>query len=135
MRNNTATGLSDGGTTHGVLTFRRTQGNPVASSQLGFTDNNNLWIRGNSGSASTFSNWYQIWSQNNDGRGDPNTNPAVAGRGVHASGATAGPNALYLDGQGGLWYQSGHNMGDNRGHGTIGQQFLPEVLGLSLIHI
>jgi hypothetical protein len=129
LRNNTATGLADGGTTHGVLTFRRTQGTPVASTQLGFTDNNNLWIRGNSGSASTFSNWYQIWSQNNDGRGDPNSNPQVAGKSIHASGATAGPNALYLDGQGGLWYQSGHNMGDNRGHGAIGQQFLPEVLG------
>ena len=129
LRNNTATGLADGGTTHGVLTFRRTQGTPVASTQLGFTDNNNLWIRGNSGSAATFSNWYEIWSQNNDGRGDPNTDPLVAGQGVHASGATAGPNALYLNGQGGLWYQSGHNMGDNRGHGTLGQQFLPEVLG------
>ena len=129
LRNNTATGLADGGTTHGVLTFRRTQGNPVASTQLGFTDNNNLWIRGNGGSAATFSNWYQIWSENNDGRDDPNANPAVAGKGVHASGATAGPNSLYLNGQGGLWYQSGHNIGDNRGHGTIGQQFLPEVLG------
>jgi hypothetical protein len=130
LRNNTTTGLADGGSDHGVLTYRRKTGVSRAVTQLGFTDNNNLWIRGDTGgTSSTYSNWYEIWSENNDGRDDPNTNPAVAGKGVHASNATAGPNALYLDGQGGLWYQSGHNVGDNRGHGAIGQQFLPEVLG------
>ena len=130
LRNNTTTGLVDGGSDHGVLTYRRKTGVSRAVTQLGFTDNNNLWIRGDTGgTSSTYSNWYEIWSENNDGRDDPNTNPAVAGKGVHASNATAGPNALYLNGQGGLWYQSGYNIGDNRGNGTIGQQFLPEVLG------
>ena len=48
LRNNAATGLNDGGSTHGVLTYRREfTGN--AATQLGFTSNNNLYIRGNSG--------------------------------------------------------------------------------------
>ena len=47
LRNNSATGLSDGGTTHGVLTYRR-EATGNAATQLAFTDNNNLYIRGNS---------------------------------------------------------------------------------------
>ena len=50
LRNNAADGLSDGGTTHGVVTYRR-EATGTASTQLGFTDNNNLYIRGNSGNS------------------------------------------------------------------------------------
>jgi len=112
LRNNSTVSLSDGGTQAGILTYRRKSASSTrAVTQLGFTDNNNLWIRGDSGGTSTtYSSWYQIWSSNNDG-------------------ASSGLDADLLDGQQGLWYQSGHNIGDRRGHGTLGDPFIPEVLG------
>jgi hypothetical protein len=112
LRNNSAVSLTDGGTQAGIVTYRRkSAGSTRAVTQLGFTDNNNLWIRGDSGgTSSTYSNWYQIWSSNNDG-------------------ASSGLDADVLDGKQGLWYQSARNVGDRRGHGSIGDPFLPEVLG------
>ena len=111
LRNNSATGLSDGGTTHGILTYRR-EATGNASTQLAFTNNNNLYIRGNSGSNAVYSNWFKIWSASNDGAGST-------------------LDADVLDGKQGLWYQTGYNIGDTRGGITapIGDMFLPEVLG------
>ena len=111
LRNNAATGLSDGGSTHGVVTYRR-QATGTASTQLGFTDNNNLYIRGNTGGNAVYSNWAKIWSAANDGAG-------------------SGSDADLLEGKQGLWYQSGYNVGDTRAGITapIGDMFLPEVLG------
>ena len=111
LRNNSADALNDGGTTHGILTYRR-EATGTASTQLGFTDNNNLYIRGNSGGLAVYSNWYQIWSENNQG-------------------ASSGMDSDKLDGKQGLWYQTGYNIGDTRGGITapIGDMFLPEVLG------
>ena len=111
LRNNSATALNDGGTTHGIVTYRR-QSTGTASTQLGFTDNNNLYIRGNGGINAVYSNWEKIWSSGNDG-------------------ANTGLDADKLDGSQGLWYQTGYNIGDTRGGITspIGDMFLPEVLG------
>ena len=111
LRNNAATGLSDGGSTHGVVTYRR-QATGTASTQLGFTDNNNLYIRGNTGGNAVYSNWAKIWSSANDGAG-------------------SGSDADLLEGKQGLWYQSGYNVGDTRAgiSAPIGDMFLPEVLG------
>ena len=111
LRNNNADGLSDGGTTHGVMTYRR-EATGSAATQIGFTDNNNLWIRGNSGGLAVYSNWYQIWSENNQG-------------------SSSGLDSDKMDGKQGLWYQTGYNIGDTRGGITapIGDMFLPEVLG------
>ena len=86
LRNNTATGLNDGGTTHGIMTYRR-QATGTATTQLGFTDNNNLWVRGNSGGNAVYGNWYKMWSGLNDGAG-------------------SGLDADKLDAHQGLWYQS-----------------------------
>ena len=111
LRNNAATGLSDGGTTHGVVTYRR-EATGTASTQLGFTDNNNLYIRGNTGGNAVYTNWAKMWSSANDGAG-------------------SGSDADLLEGKQGLWYQSGYNVGDTRAGITspIGDMFLPEVLG------
>ena len=111
LRNNSATALNDGGTTHGIVTYRR-QATGTASTQLGFTDNNNLYIRGNGGINAVYSNWEKIWSSGNDGAG-------------------TGLDADKMDGKQGLWYQTGYNIGDTRGGITapIGDMFLPEVLG------
>ena len=110
LRNNSATALNDGGTTHGILTYRR-EATGTASTQLGFTNNNNLYIRGNSGTAAVYSNWEKIWSSGNDGAG-------------------SGLDADKLDGKQGLWYQSGYNIGNQRaGIHPIGDSFIPEALG------
>ena len=111
LRNNSATGLNDGGTTHGIFTYRR-EATGTASTQLGYTDNNNLWIRGNSGGNAVYGNWYKIWSGLNDGAG-------------------SGLDADKLDAHQGLWYQSGYNFGASQGgiNKPMGDMFLPEVLG------
>ena len=110
LRNNSATGLTDGGTTHGIMTYRR-EATGSASLQIGYTDNDNLWLRGNSGGNAVYGNWAKIWSANNDG-------------------AASGLDADKLDGSQGLWYQSGYNFGNTRaGSHPVGDMFLPEVLG------
>ena len=111
LRNNSADGLNDGGSTHGVVTYRR-QATGNAATQLGFTDNNNLYIRGNGGGLAVYSNWFKIWSESNQGAG-------------------SGLDSDKMDGKQGLWYQTGYNIGDTRGGITapIGDMFLPEVLG------
>ena len=80
--------LNNGGSTHGVITYRR-EATGNASTQLGFTQQNNLWIRGNSGNSAVYSNWYQIWSENNQG-------------------ASSGMDSDKMDGKQGLWYQTGY---------------------------
>ncbi|TAN15356.1 MAG: hypothetical protein EPN37_09555 [Chitinophagaceae bacterium] len=67
FKTNVTDGLNDGGTYNGLLTFRQyginTDFSGGLSHQLGFTDNNNIWIR--SGSYSTWGSWYEIWSSEN----------------------------------------------------------------------
>ena len=115
LRNNTATGLSDGGTQHGVMTFRRETARS-ASTQLGFTDNNNLYIRGNSGNQANYGNWAKIWSAANDG-------------------SNSGLDADVLDGYQGLYYQTPRNLvnipltKDSQDGGFLAHDALPEVLG------
>jgi hypothetical protein len=70
FKTNATDSLSDGGTYHGVLTFRTygsgadlSGGNPH---QLGFTENGNIWYRrGND--ASTWQSWHKIWHDGNMG--------------------------------------------------------------------
>ena len=111
LRNNAATGLNDGGTTHGIVTYRREE-TGTAAIQIGFTDNDNLYLRGNSGGNTVYGNWAEIWSAANDG-------PA------------SGLDADKLDAHQGLWYQSGYNFGASQGgiNKPMGDIFLPEVLG------
>ena len=111
LRNNSATGLSDGGSTHGIVTYRR-EATGTAALQIGYTDNDNLWLRGNAGGNAVYGNWAKIWSGNNDGAG-------------------SGLDADKLDSHQGLWYQSGYNFGASQGgiNKPMGDIFLPEVLG------
>jgi|GEM_PF-6738665 len=85
---NATDGLSDGGTYHGVLTFRSygsgsdlSGGYPI---ELGYTTNGNLWTRMGT-STTAWGSWYKIWNQNNDG-------------------ASSGLDADLLDGQHGSYY-------------------------------
>jgi hypothetical protein len=72
FKTNATDGLNDGGTYNGVLTFRQyginTDFTGGLSHQLGFTDNNNIWIR--SGSYSTWGSWYEIWNSENLNKGN-----------------------------------------------------------------
>ena len=70
--------------------------------QLGFTDANNVWIRGSSGSVSTtatFSAWAKLWSSGNDYSADPADSRSVAG-----------PNAYRLRNRTGQWYQNASTL-------------------------
>ena len=62
--------LSDGGTTHGVITarFQGSGSDQGLAHQLGFSDNGNLWYR-KGASGSSWGTWYKFWSQSNDGEG------------------------------------------------------------------
>ena len=118
LRNNSANSLSDGGTTNGVLTYRRST-TPGAVTQIGFTDNNNLYIRGNANANgtvnSTYGNWAKIWSSANDGAG-------------------SNLDADVLDGKQGLWYQTPRNLvniplSKDSYTSQLTHDALPEVLG------
>ena len=70
--------------------------------QLGFTDANNVWIRGSSASVSTtatFSAWAKIWSSGNDYTSDPADTRTIAG-----------PNAYRLRNRTGQWYQNASTL-------------------------
>ena len=93
------------------MTYRR-EATGTAALQLGFTDNDNVWLRGNSGGNAVYGNWYKMWSALNHGAG-------------------SGLDADKLDNHQGLWYQSGYNFGASQGgiNKPMGDIFLPEVLG------
>ncbi|PSL06536.1 tail fiber domain-containing protein [Cecembia rubra] len=59
---NSTDGLNDGGDFHGVMTFQQwSDASGGGTRQLGFTDNNNLWIRGSSSGLSSYGAWKRIW--------------------------------------------------------------------------
>jgi len=72
FKENTTDGLADGGSYHGVLTFRKygsdvdLTGGPVA--QIAYTDAGNLHIRLSTG-ATTWGTWIKFWNSNNGGAG------------------------------------------------------------------
>ena len=70
--------------------------------QLAFTDGNNMYIRGSSGSVASdqnWSTWGKVWSSQNDYTTDP-ANTATE----------AGPNAYRLRNRTGLWYQNANTF-------------------------
>lgn len=72
FKSNSTDGLADGGTYHGVLSWRSYgsstdfSGGPMI--QLAYTDNGNLYTR-TSSSATAWNSWTKIWSNANDGSG------------------------------------------------------------------
>ena len=100
-KNNSADGLSDGGTRHMVLTLRNGGTDFDATfggvRQLAFTDANadvgaGMFLRGSFNSpANSFGNWHEIWHSGNDG-------------------TLSGLDADRLDGRQGTWYQSAQHM-------------------------
>jgi len=64
FKGNSADGLSDGNTYHGVMQFNPwSDSSGGASHQIGFTDNNNIWTRVSTNS-STWGSWVKQWSEN-----------------------------------------------------------------------
>ena len=70
--------------------------------QLGFTDNDNMWIRGSGSTLTAWGTWYKIWSSGNDGVG-------------------SGLDADRLDNKQGSWYQNALNINT----GTLSDNRLP----------
>ena len=65
FKTNTTDGLNDGGTYHGVMTFQQyADASGGGTRQLGFTDNDNLWIRGSGSALSTYGAWKRVLTAN-----------------------------------------------------------------------
>ena len=63
---NSTDGLSDGGTFHGVLHYQPySDASGGGAYELGFTDNNNMWLRGSSGALTSWAAWKKIWDSSN----------------------------------------------------------------------
>ena len=111
-KNNTADGLSDGGSKHLVLTIRNGGSDFDATfggvRQLAFTDGNaenggNMYLRGSFNSpANQFGNWNKVWTSGNDG-------------------LDSGLDADRMDGRQGTWYQTGENIN----YGILSNNRLP----------
>jgi hypothetical protein len=70
--------------------------------QLGFTDGNNVYVRGSNGSVASNQNWTswgKIWSSQNDYNTDPANSSEIAG-----------PNAYRLRSRTGKWYQNANTF-------------------------
>lgn len=96
FRANSTDGLSDGGTYHGVMSFRTfasgTDFSGGNAHQLGFTDNGNLWYRAGSGAA--WGSWTKFLTDSNFnatiGAGARNLAGAGTYGGVNITGAANG---------------------------------------------
>lgn len=63
---NATDGLSDGGTYHGVMSFQQyTDASGGGTRQLGFTDNDNLWLRGSGTALTSYGAWKLILNSTN----------------------------------------------------------------------
>ena len=105
-KNNSADGLNDGGTRHLVMSIRNGGAGFDTSfggvRQLGFTDNDNMWLRGSGNSVTEFGSWGKVWTSLNDGPGTE-------------------LDADRLDNRQGTWYQNALNIN----FGTISDNRLP----------
>ncbi len=106
-RNNTADGLLDGGSRHLVMTIRNFGSGFDATGggarQLGFTDNDNMWIRGSGTTLDDWGSWAKVWTSINDGPGTD-------------------LDADKLDNRQGIWYQNALNMN----FGSLSDNRLPD---------
>ena len=104
--------LSDGGTTHGVITSRFLGSGSDAGKahQLGFTDNGNLWYR-ISTTGTAWGNWYKFWHQNNDGQG-------------------SGLDADVLDGKDSSYFENPLNLRNRKWESTtfVEREFLSDTI-------
>ena len=63
---NSTDGLNDGGSFHGVMTFQQwVDASGGGTRQLGFTDNDNLWIRGSGSGLSSYNAWKLLLNSSN----------------------------------------------------------------------
>ncbi len=110
FKGNGVDGLSDAGSYHGVFSFRQWSSGADWSGggirQIAFTDNDNLWVRGNGGGGDTWNGWKLLLNSSNISSyalpvsgGTINGNLSVTGNiTVSTSNATGGGIILSDDG-------------------------------------
>jgi hypothetical protein len=89
---NSTDGLSDGGTYHGVMTFQQwSDASGGGTRQLGFTDNDNLWIRGSGGGVTSYGSWKLLLNSSNYTSYSPSlTGSGASGTwGINVTGSSA----------------------------------------------
>ncbi len=93
---NSTDGLSDGGTYHGIFHLQPySDASGGGAYEVGFTDNNNMWLRGSSGALTTWGAWKKIWdSANLTNLSQLSNGPGYATGGGTASGTNTGDNAV-----------------------------------------
>ena len=120
FKSNTTDGLNDGGSFHGVLTFQQyADATGGGTRQLGFTDNNNLWIRGSGTALTAFGSWKQILDSGNYN----SYAPSLTGTGASGSwNITAALATNMTGGAGGqILYQSAAGVTTRLPNGNLGQ--------------
>jgi hypothetical protein len=121
FKQNSINGLSDGGTYNGVLTFRfygwntdMSGGTPV---QLGFTENNNVWLRKGTSGGAAWGSWLKLYHTGND-----STLIKSSSSGQSVSGN------FTIAGDGNLW------VGTSASDGADGDIVVRDGSGNSVIH-
>jgi hypothetical protein len=99
---NTTDGLSDGGSYHGVMHYQPyTDASGGGAYELGFTDNNNLWLRGSSGALTAWAAWKQLAFTSS------NITGTAAGLSTTLAIASGGTNSAATATAGGVGYGTG----------------------------
>lgn len=137
--NNSTDGLNDGGVHHGVLTFNQwNDASGGGTRQLGFTDNDNLWLRGSGSEQTSYGPWklmlnslnYNAYAPTLTGGGASGTwainitgNAGSAyGLGVQGAGSAPGANqVLRSDGNGYTFHNYINSNTGNSENPTISQ--------------
>jgi len=118
FRANSTDGLRDGGTYHGVMSFRTYSTGPDFSGgnahQLGFTDNGNLWYRAGSGAA--WGSWTKFLTDANFnasiGAGARNAQAAGTYGGMNITGANNGWAGFQFNSTSRYFMSSGGQTGE-----------------------
>jgi hypothetical protein len=120
LKSNTTDGLNDGGTLHGVLSFQQfSDATGGGTRQLGFTDNNNLWLRGSGSALTAFGSWKQMIDSSNFGI----YAPTLTGTGASGSWNITAASATNMTGGAGgqILYQSAAGVTTRLPNGNAGQ--------------
>ena len=127
---NSTDGLSDGGTYHGVMTFQQwSDASGGGTRQLGFTDNDNLWIRGSGTAVTSYGSWKLLLnSVNFSSYALPLSGGTLTGRltSTLANDAANGGGQIYLNGATG-------NRIDFNTNGVAAPSFTTRSVGTKIV--
>ncbi len=131
FKTNTTDGLSDGGTYHGVLTFRSYGSGTDLSGgqvqQIAYTDNNNLWHR-ISTSASAWGSWIRVLdSSNYSSFALPLSGGTMTGT-LTTQGIVPSANASYNIGSSTAWYGTIYGVSTQAKYADLAEKYKSDTI-------